>query len=236
MSQIKLKHSGGNGVILAEPARNPSSDVTLKLPQADGSANQFLKTDGSGNLSFAGAGDYVKISSDSGTSGGSVIAFDDLDLTTYRAFDILIFITPVTDDTDVRFRFRDGGSSGADVTTSSYIYGGDEHRPTNNESLDSRETQNHIRIAQQVGSGSHEGAGINARVHFATSSDTGDLDRITNRVNYDCNFKFSGGGSRFSQGIGHFSQDASKIMTGFSFSFTSGNIAEYIYCLYGIKR
>ena len=236
MSQIKLKHSSGNGVILAAPASNPASDITFKLPQADGSANEVLKTDGSGNLSFAGAGDYVKLDSGSGTSGGSVIAFDNLDLTTYRAFDVLIFITPASDSVDVRFRFRDGGSSGADVTTSSYIYGGDEHRPTNNESLDSRETQDHIRIAQQVGCGSHEGAGINARVLFATSSDTGDLDRVTNRINYDCNFKFAGGGSRFSQGIGHFSQDASKIMTGFSFSFTSGNIAEYIYCLYGIKR
>tara|TARA_Y100000401_G_scaffold115562_1_gene119524 strand:+ start:529 stop:1116 length:588 start_codon:yes stop_codon:yes gene_type:complete len=52
MSQIKLKHSGGNSVIIAAPASNPSSDVTLKLPQADGSAGQVLKTDGSGNLSF----------------------------------------------------------------------------------------------------------------------------------------------------------------------------------------
>ena len=53
MSSIKLKHSGGNSVIIAAPASNPASDVTLKLPQADGSANQVLKTDGSGQLSFA---------------------------------------------------------------------------------------------------------------------------------------------------------------------------------------
>ena len=53
MSQIKLKHSGGNSVIIAAPDSNPASDVTLKLPQADGSANEFLKTDGSGNLAFA---------------------------------------------------------------------------------------------------------------------------------------------------------------------------------------
>ena len=52
MSQIKLKHSGGNSVIIAAPDSNPASDVTLKLPQADGSAGQFMKTDGSGNLSF----------------------------------------------------------------------------------------------------------------------------------------------------------------------------------------
>ena len=52
MSQIKLKHSGGNSSIIAAPSSNPASDVTFRLPQADGSAGQFIKTDGSGNLSF----------------------------------------------------------------------------------------------------------------------------------------------------------------------------------------
>ena len=32
MSQIKLKHSGGNGVIIAAPSSNPSADRTLTLP------------------------------------------------------------------------------------------------------------------------------------------------------------------------------------------------------------
>ena len=32
MSQIKLKHSGGNGVIIAAPTSNPASDRTLLLP------------------------------------------------------------------------------------------------------------------------------------------------------------------------------------------------------------
>ena len=37
MSQIKLLHSGGNGVILSAPASNPASDRTLTLPgDADG--------------------------------------------------------------------------------------------------------------------------------------------------------------------------------------------------------
>ena len=53
MSQIKLLHSGGNGVILSAPNSNPSSDINFKLPQTDGSSGQFLKTDGSGNLAFA---------------------------------------------------------------------------------------------------------------------------------------------------------------------------------------
>jgi hypothetical protein len=54
MSSIKLKHSGGNSVSLNPPTSAPtSSDVAFKLPNADGSANQLLKTDGSGNLGWA---------------------------------------------------------------------------------------------------------------------------------------------------------------------------------------
>ena len=52
MSNIKLVHSGGNSVSLTTPTNNPSSNVTFKLPQADGSAGQVLQTDGSGNLSW----------------------------------------------------------------------------------------------------------------------------------------------------------------------------------------
>ena len=52
MSNIKLVHSGGNSVSLTTPTNNPSSNVTFKLPQADGSAGQVLQTDGNGNLTF----------------------------------------------------------------------------------------------------------------------------------------------------------------------------------------
>jgi len=53
MSSLKLKHSGGNSVSLNPPTSAPtSSEVAFKLPNADGSANQLLKTDGSGNLSW----------------------------------------------------------------------------------------------------------------------------------------------------------------------------------------
>tara|TARA_Y100000401_G_scaffold72693_1_gene58724 strand:+ start:105 stop:695 length:591 start_codon:yes stop_codon:yes gene_type:complete len=41
MSQIKLLHSGGNGVILSAPDSNPASDRTLKLP---GNANSTVDT------------------------------------------------------------------------------------------------------------------------------------------------------------------------------------------------
>ena len=53
MSKISLKHSGGNVVSLNSPTSAPTSaDVAFKLPNADGSNGQYMKTDGSGNLSF----------------------------------------------------------------------------------------------------------------------------------------------------------------------------------------
>ena len=59
---IKLKHSGGNRVSLNPPTSAPtSSDVAFKLPNADGSAGQALKTDGSGNLGFANFGKILQV-------------------------------------------------------------------------------------------------------------------------------------------------------------------------------
>ena len=45
MSQIKLVHTGGNGVIIAAPSSNPASDRTLTLPgDADGTVLSSAST------------------------------------------------------------------------------------------------------------------------------------------------------------------------------------------------
>ena len=61
MSNIKLVHSGGNSVSLTTPTNNPTSNVTYKLPGVDGSAGDFLKTDGAGNLAFQAISSIGKI-------------------------------------------------------------------------------------------------------------------------------------------------------------------------------
>ena len=55
MSELNFLHSGGNKVTLTTPD-TLAANKTFKLPNADGSAGQVLKTDGSGALSFASAG------------------------------------------------------------------------------------------------------------------------------------------------------------------------------------
>ena len=52
MSELNLTHSNGNKVKLTTPD-TLAANKTFKLPGADGSAEQVLKTDGSGALSFA---------------------------------------------------------------------------------------------------------------------------------------------------------------------------------------
>ena len=61
MSNLNFLHSGGNKVTLSAPASNPSSDITFKLPQADGSSGQALVTNGSGALSFATVTSTVEV-------------------------------------------------------------------------------------------------------------------------------------------------------------------------------
>ncbi len=55
MAEVKISaDSGGGSVALKGPASTTSNAaVSLKLPVADGSANQLLKTDGSGNLGWS---------------------------------------------------------------------------------------------------------------------------------------------------------------------------------------
>ena len=67
MSQIKLLHSGGNGVIIAAPDSNPASDRTLKLP-SDGDGT-ILTTNSS-------VGKILQVVQESkiSTASGSVVA------------------------------------------------------------------------------------------------------------------------------------------------------------------
>ena len=53
---LRLQDSSGGQYVALQAAATVGSSFTLTLPTADGSADEFLKTDGSGNLSFGAAG------------------------------------------------------------------------------------------------------------------------------------------------------------------------------------
>ena len=65
---IRLNDSDDSNYVEIRSPGTVSSNVTLTLPSSDGDADQFLKTDGSGNLSFA------NVSTPAGVPTGSVFA------------------------------------------------------------------------------------------------------------------------------------------------------------------
>ena len=110
--KIKLVHSGGNSVSLAVPTSNPSSsEVEFKLPQADGTSGQVLKTDGSGNLSFAATTDnntFVKLASTTVSSSTAQVDFTNSitgAFDTYKTYAVSITgLVPASDDLTLRAR------------------------------------------------------------------------------------------------------------------------------------
>ncbi len=67
--QIKLQEGTNNGTnLVGLKAPNAlANTVVFTLPDGDGSAGQFLKTDGSGNLGFATVNQFIDLAGDSGT-------------------------------------------------------------------------------------------------------------------------------------------------------------------------
>ena len=71
-----------------------------------------------------GFGNFVKLSEATGTDLGGALIFDNLDTATYRAFKLYFAVLPDSsaDGYYAYFRFRTGGASGADDSTSHYSY------------------------------------------------------------------------------------------------------------------
>ena len=119
MSELNLTHSNGNKVKLTTPDTLAASK-TFKLPGADGSAGQFLKTDGSGALSFdsiaVGKVLQCKVSYDStmvtvsNTQGGQSSLYG---LTYSRVYGDLntITITPVSATSTMIIQGLSGGTN-----------------------------------------------------------------------------------------------------------------------------
>ena len=94
--------NGTNAITLQGPAS--TSDVTFTLPSADGSNNHVLKTDGSGNLSFA-AQSVSSIAADDISTGDAAV--------TISTSSGNITIDAAANDTDIIFK---GTDNTADIT------------------------------------------------------------------------------------------------------------------------
>ena len=234
---IKLVGSSSGSVALDAPASTTSgANIEFKLPVADGTAGQVLKTDGSGNLSWVTTSqDYVKLlEGESASYGGSALTFDNLDVATYRSFDLLAFLQPATDAQQLRFYYREGGASGSNIAQNSYAYGFNEKKESNTSNCTASSPDTYMRLTNTVGNHASEGVGIRMRISVGRSGDVANTKWLANLVTWNSVHREQGNAARMIDGQGHLYDDT-KYPTGFSLFFQSGNINSYSYCLYGIK-
>jgi len=106
MSQIKLKHSGGNGVIIAAPSSNPASDRTLLLP-----------SDGDGTIltTNSAVGSWIKLSTTTISSNVSDVTFTNSITGAFDTYNVyaLVFerLQATNDAVELRMRIQEGGST-----------------------------------------------------------------------------------------------------------------------------
>ena len=216
---------------------NGAAEFTL--PTADGTSGQFLKTNASGVLSFATPTDtntlpdYVKIASASGSSGGSSIDISSLDVSTYKAFEIFLTMQPTNDNVNLYVRFMTANGT---ITASNYVNWKEQQYPTNNVAHKASSSVNKIEPAENVGGNSEENVFFHGVMHVATSNDPAGLGRQNNRIEYDTNYLRYDPAHWSTRGVAHYSNDTTTYVNGIQFYFSGGNIDEYMYTVYGIKR
>ena len=115
--------SNSHAIKLKSPPHSAGQSYTLTFPSTAPATDKFLKTDNSGNLSFADAGGgLVKLSSTTLSSTASQIDFtSSIISSTYDAYYFTILFSPDTDNANLQVLLSDGGSF--NTGSSDYGYG-----------------------------------------------------------------------------------------------------------------
>ena len=230
MSKIKLPHSSGNSMSIAAPATNPASDLELKLPATIGTAGQYLKNSSTaGTLEFGAEPGYVKLQTVAGGSTINNLTVDNLDTSVYRAFHLIGGIIPGDDNVNLNFYWRVGGS---DCVADKYDYGQIYSYPTDNTYSNSHNDEGRMEIMENGGNSTREGHRFNIWMFPYRSGDAAQIGNFCTwdgmRIDATTNFRRVSGAGLY---------DVSDIYPdGFKLQTTSGQMNDYNYSLYGIKR
>ena len=208
MSNIKLVHSGGNSVSLTTPTNNPSSNVTFKLPQADGTSGQFLKTDGSGALSFASvdttpaSGSIIKTQFHK-TSSDAVSTFQSL---TRILFTTLTY-TAVQSGSTITYEATISGEFDSERGNSFYML---------YYSTDNFSSATNLPLNECINGNDNSNGTFNDKIFFYFTNPTG-----TTETKYALYYRQSGGGST------HFNQQGLTSQPSGSSNYSYFKITEY---------
>ncbi len=221
-----------HGIKLKSPAHSASQSYTLTFPTTAPSANTFLKTDGSGNLSFASAGGLALIDNGNGTSASS-LSIQSKFTSTYTNYYLVINLQPVGNGNDVRVRLLKGSAQESD---SEYRY---VLREFNRSSSGTSQNDtsgwgtDHFRL---------NGAGISSSNEFGLTAVMYIMNPLTqsstNTPN-DCmimaDTMYYSDNSKINRAVISVDYQTSEDFDGIHFYFSSDNIQKYNYSLFGIS-
>ena len=218
------------------------------IPTQSNNSGKFLTTNGSAaSWGAPASGDFEKIAVATGAGGSGDLIFDNLDVTTFKTFDLTLMCKPTSDAAQLRFKYRSGGGSGSTIATNhhqtAFLY------MSNSNNIASSTTMggSAFFITNGVGNGNQqEGLSLNMRISMCDANDNGDTKQRMNTVWWSVmshneslmpEWQMGNGtitSSSNNQGGG--TNGTTDYPTGFLLQFTSGNVGNFSYQLYGLKR
>tara|TARA_R100000458_G_C8259241_1_gene234905 strand:+ start:508 stop:1239 length:732 start_codon:yes stop_codon:yes gene_type:complete len=242
------------------------SRILVDQVRSNSASSDALTLDGSGNITvpgnivvtgnancngtstgFGDRSDFVKLAVATGAGGTGDLIFDNLDVATYKTFDFTLICRPSTDQVQMRFRYRTGGASGSTITASHhqvaylYMYNSNNMSQSTNMGID------HMKLTQGVGgNNSQEGVSLNMRISMCDANDNGVTKNRMNTVwwsamvhNESLMPEWHVGNGTLTDstsGSGGGAGGSTDYPTGFVIDFASGNVGNFSYQLYGLKR
>ena len=168
---LRLQDSSGGEYVGLQAPSTVGSSFVLTLPAADGSANQILKTDGSGNLGFTtvASGGLTHLSTVT-ASGASTVDIETTFDSTYDAYKLIISdMTVSSDGAQIQGLMKIGGSY---ITSGTYDF---LHRrlavdASGNIYSNGFGNENHIIVAQSTGNDAHASANFEFNIYNPTDT------------------------------------------------------------------
>lgn len=225
---LRLQDStGGEYVALQAPATVGSS-FTLTLPTADGTADQILKTDGSGNLGFTtvASGGLTHLSTVT-ASGASTVDIETTFDSTYDAYKLIINDLVVSSNgSNITMQYKIGGSY---LSNTSYGY---LHRRLGTDTagqIYGNGAGNATSVLLVVGTSNDSNANANFELSIYNPTDT----VARHIVRFEGSYYEDDGDIHYAYGIGQ--NSTTGALTGIRFAPASGTISGE-FRLYGITN
>lgn len=216
-----------HGIKLKSPPHSAGASYTLTFPTTDGNADEFLQTNGSGVLTWASAGGAsTLISTTNVTSGTAQVDITGMD-STYKMYEIrVINLHPATDNVTLNCQYIIGGSAqtGAHYDYCNWVV---QRGGTTGENSSYDATSSKLIHSSQGNTPEENLSGI---IRIFNPSETTFRKMVQAHISYIN----TSAASSHSSNTTYYNNNTSAV-TGLRLFFSSGNIDNGIFKLYGIS-